>query len=185
TFEKTLKKAGVSTDGVSTSPLADVNGLQTLPKDVGELFQVEIEHGYDAFLEVVSRGRKLAKTDVDKLAQGQIWLGQEALANKLVDELGNIHTAMDKVSELVWAKQSGNSEKIPLGMIWLTEEPSGINAFLSNFRQEAKMLIQSTIENGVGLPKEVKVIQKQLGQFSKFNDPKGQYLYCLNCAAVK
>lgn len=185
TFEKTLKKAGVSTDGVSTSPLADVNGLQTLPKDVGELFQVEIEHGYDAFLEVVSRGRKLAKNDVDKLAQGQIWLGQEALDNKLIDELGDIHTAMDKVSELVWAKQSENSEKIPLGMIWLTEEPSGINAFLSNFKQEAKMLIQSTIENGVGLPKEVTVIQKQLGQFSKFNDPKGQYLYCLNCAAVK
>ena len=185
TFEKTIKKAGVSTDGVSTSPLAEVNSLQPLSKEVSELFQVEIEHGYDAFLDVVSRGRKLSKTDVDKIAQGQVWLGQEALKHKLVDELGNMRVAIQKAKQLVQEKLPESTEKAQLGVIWLTEEPTGINALLSNLKQESKALLQTAVSDMIGLPKEVKAVQKQLGVLTKFNDPKGQYLYCLNCATVK
>lgn len=181
TFEKTLKQVGISTDGVSTSAFANVDGLQPLPKVVGDLFQVEIEHGYDAFLEVVSRGRKLSKTAVDKLAQGQIWLGEEALTHQLVDELGDIHRAFEKACELADAKLSTKPDDIAYSMIWLTEEPTGMHAFLSHFKQEAKAVIADVI----GLPKEVRDVQKQLGQLTKFNDPKGQYLYCLNCRTVK
>ena len=181
TFEKTLKQVGISTDGVSTSPFANVDGLQRLPKEAGDLFQIEIEHGYDAFLEVVSRGRKLSKTEVDKLAQGQIWLGEEALKHKLVDELGDIHRAMDKASELASAKLAENAGEMSYSMIWLTEEATGIHAFLNNFKQEAKAWVLEIM----GMPKEAVVVQKQLGQFNTFNDPKGQYLYCLNCAKVK
>ena len=181
TFEKTLKQVGISTDGVSTSAFANVDGLQPLPKVVGDLFQVEIEHGYDAFLEVVSRGRKLSKTAVDKLAQGQIWLGEEALTHQLVDELGDIHRAFEKACELADTKLSTKPDDIAYSMIWLTEEPTGMNAFLSHFKQEAKAVIADVI----GLPKEVRDVQKQLGQLTKFNDPKGQYLYCLNCRTVK
>ncbi len=181
TFEKTLKQVGISTDGVSISPFANVDGLQRLPKEAGDLFQIEIEHGYDAFLEVVSRGRKLSKTEVDKLAQGQIWLGEEALKHKLVDELGDIHRAMDKASELASAKLAENAGEMSYSMIWLTEEATGIHAFLNNFKQEAKAWVLEIM----GMPKEAVVVQKQLGQFNTFNDPKGQYLYCLNCAKVK
>ena len=39
---------------------------------------------------MVSRGRQLSKDKVDKIAQGQVWLGQDAQKNGLVDELGDI-----------------------------------------------------------------------------------------------
>ena len=46
---------------------------------------------------MVSRGRQLSKDKVDKIAQGQVWLGQDAQKNGLVDELGDIDVAIDKV----------------------------------------------------------------------------------------
>lgn len=184
TFEKTLKKAGISSDGVSTSPFANVDGLQALPKAVSDLFQVEIEHGYDAFLEVVSRGRKLSKAEVDKIAQGQVWLGQEALQHKLVDELGNMRVAVEKAKTLAQAKLS-KDEPAEFDVIWLTEEATGINALLSNFKQDTKAFIRSSVSEILGLPKETQKVQEELGLLSKFNDPKGQYLYCLNCSNVK
>ena len=45
---------------------------------------------------MVSRGRQLSKDKVDKIAQGQVWLGQDAQKNGLVDELGDIDIAIDK-----------------------------------------------------------------------------------------
>ncbi|WP_116632024.1 signal peptide peptidase SppA [Pasteurella langaaensis] len=184
TFEKTLKKAGISTDGVSTSPFANVNSLQTLPKAVSERFQAEIEHGYDAFLEVVSRGRKLSKIEVDKVAQGQVWLGQEALQHKLVDELGNMRVAVEKAKALAQAKLATDTPT-DFDVVWLTEEATGINALLNSFKQESKALLRSSVSEMLGLPKDTQQIQKELGLLTKFNDPKGQYLYCLNCANIK
>ena len=37
----------------------------------------------------------------------------------------------------------------------------------------------------IGLPKEMTQFKKQLGLLNTFNDPKGQYLYCLTCGSVK
>ncbi len=49
---------------------------------------------YQEFLERVSTGRGLSTEEVDAVGQGRIWLGSQARARGLVDELGGIHAAI-------------------------------------------------------------------------------------------
>jgi protease-4 len=53
-----------------------------------------IDRIYDDFITKVSTGRSLSKSQVDSIAQGRVWSGQEALAIGLVDTLGGIKTAL-------------------------------------------------------------------------------------------
>lgn len=184
TFEKTAKNIGVAADGVSTSPLADISPLESLSKEVKDIYQLEIEHGYDEFLRVVSEGRHMTKEQVDQVAQGQVWLGQDAVKHRLVDELGNFDAAVLKAFELA-TKDLPEDKKPDYSVSWLIDEPQGIRAWLKELRSEAGALIQTSLLDAVGVPKNLKTVQQQLGVLSRFNDPKGQYLYCLNCSTVK
>ena len=186
TFEKTVKKWGISSDGVSTSELSDVSLLRPLSSELNDVFQMEIEYGYDEFLSVVSKGRKLSKEEVDKIAQGQVWLGQDAYKNKLVDELGNFDTALNKAIELANAKLADDQKTDDYSVEWFVEEDdSTLNKLMSGLRGSVKSLVKSTVDETIGLPKEAAQIKQSLGVLTKFNDPKGQYLYCLNCGRIK
>jgi protease-4 len=54
---------------------------------------------YDDFLERVSTGRGISKQEVDRLGQGRIWLGETALAQGLVDELGGLYAAVRRAKQ--------------------------------------------------------------------------------------
>ena len=186
TFEKTVKKWGISSDGVATSELSDLSLLRPLSSELNDVFQMEIEYGYDEFLSVVSKGRKLSKEEVDKIAQGQVWLGQDAYKNKLVDELGNFDTALNKAIELANAKLADDQKTDDYSVEWFVEEAdSTLNKLMSGLRGSVKSLVKSTVDETIGLPKEAAQIKQSLGVLTKFNDPKGQYLYCLNCGRIK
>ena len=186
TFEKTVKKWGISSDGVATSELSDLSLLRPLSSELNDVFQMEIEYGYDEFLSVVSKGRKLSKEEVDKIAQGQVWLGQDAYKNKLVDELGNFDTALNKAIELANAKLADDQKTDDYSVEWFVEEDdSTLNKLMSGLRGSVKSLVKSTVDETIGLPKEATQIKQSLGVLTKFNDPKGQYLYCLNCGRIK
>ena len=186
TFEKTVKKWGISSDGVATSELSDLSLLRPLSSELNDVFQMEIEYGYDEFLSVVSKGRKLSKEEVDKIAQGQVWLGQDAYKNKLVDELGNFDTALNKAIELANAKLADDQKSDDYSVEWFVDEDdSTLNKLMTGLRGSVKSLVKSTVDETIGLPKEAAQIKQSLGVLTKFNDPKGQYLYCLNCGRIK
>ena len=180
TFENTIKKMGMSSDGVATTDLAETSALSPLNKNTQDIYQLGIENGYDRFLDVVSRGRQLSKDKVDKIAQGQVWLGQDAHKNGLVDELGDIDVAIDKVVALV--NQHPDKYMDNFSVQWLVDED---NSFFAKLDRKLKQKGQALLTNWLGLPQEVHQVKKQLNVLTKFNDPKGQYLYCLNCGSVK
>ncbi|OOF70246.1 signal peptide peptidase SppA [Rodentibacter caecimuris] len=179
TFEKSIQKLGIYSDGVKTSELAETSALSPLSKSVSDIYQLELEHGYQQFLTIVSKGRNLSLQEVDKIAQGRIWLGQEAYRNKLVDELGDFSKAVEKAGELVRQKMQGNEQ---LGVEWLIDDSSNI---VNKWLRELKRGGQQYALSFFGLPKEAEQVRNQLNQLNQFNDPKGQYLYCLTCAAIK
>ena len=180
TFENTIKKMGMSTDGVATTDLAETSALSPLSKNTQDIYQLSIENGYDRFLDVVSRGRQLSKEKVDKIAQGQVWLGQDAQKNGLVDELGDIDVAIDKAVALV--NQHPDKYMDNFSVQWLVDED---NSFFAKLDRKLKQKGQALLTNWLGLPQEVHQVKKQLNVLTQFNDPKGQYLYCLNCGSVK
>ncbi|VGM96736.1 Protease 4 [uncultured Avibacterium sp.] len=181
TFEKAVAEIGVNADGVATSPLSQQSSFGGISKVKSDLYQLEIEHGYDKFLSLVSKGRQLAKTDVDKIAQGQVWLGSEALQNKLVDELGDFDRAVEKATELAKAKQNEQSAE-EFSVEWLIERnDSMLDALVKSFGKGA----QQQLFSALGLAKPFNEVKQQLNQLSQFNDPKGQYLYCINCGTLR
>ena len=187
TFEKTIKKIGVSADGVKTSDLALGSAFLPLSSELNDVLQLEIEHGYDEFLTKVSQGRHLSKAQVDKIAQGQVWLGSEAIEHKLVDELGDLNTALGKAMELVNEKLDENSkiQEEGFSVEWLDDDSgSFFKKFMRDFKADSKAWVTELVTEAVGLPKEFTQV-KQLGLLNTFNDPKGQYLYCLTCGKVQ
>ena len=59
----------------------------------------EIEQFYHAFVERVAAGRKRPYDQVAPLAEGRVWLGEQAKQNGLVDELGGLDRALDMIKE--------------------------------------------------------------------------------------
>lgn len=59
-----------------------------------------LQRGYDRFTSLVSDGRGLTLEQVDDVARGRVWSGEDALDKGLVDELGGLTTAIAKAKEL-------------------------------------------------------------------------------------
>lgn len=59
-----------------------------------------LQRGYDRFTQLVSEGRGLSLDEVDEIARGRVWSGEDALERGLVDELGGLTAAITKAREL-------------------------------------------------------------------------------------
>ncbi|QNQ10066.1 signal peptide peptidase SppA [Sphingomonas alpina] len=100
TFENTLAKIGVTSDGVRTTPMSgqpDVIGGTT--PEVDRVLQAGIEHGYRQFLNRVAGARKLTVERVDEIAQGRVWDGGTARQLGLVDRFGTLKDAIDEAAK--------------------------------------------------------------------------------------
>ena len=91
---------GITTDGVSTGPFADMMSGYRAPTD-GELalLQYQADATYERFLQVVAASRDMSVEEVDAVAQGRVWIGTDALRVGLVDELGGLDRAIDIAAE--------------------------------------------------------------------------------------
>ena len=100
TFESTIDKIGVTSDGVATSELA---GLFHLDRPMSEqaktVFQMGVESVYSKFLGIVADARNSSVDDIRKVAEGRVWLGEQALEHNLVDHLGSLEDAIAAVAQ--------------------------------------------------------------------------------------
>ncbi len=88
-------KLGITFDGVKTSKFADLGTVSRPLSDAEKMiFQNEVNKTYDTFTKKVADGRKKSQSYIDSIGQGRVWSGKEALANGLVDKLGNIDDAI-------------------------------------------------------------------------------------------
>ncbi len=100
------EKLSLHFDGVQTNRHSDLGASvfslaqRPLDSDEAALFQAYIERGYVLFRQRVADGRQLPTDSVEAIAQGHVWLGQDALRLHLVDQLGGIDDAIAKAAEL-------------------------------------------------------------------------------------
>ncbi|MBR1400899.1 MAG: signal peptide peptidase SppA [Prevotella sp.] len=99
--ELLTKKLGITFDEVKTNKNASF-GTRTRPFNDEEMsyLNMYIQRGYQLFRKRVADGRKLSVDAVEQVAQGHVWLGQDALKIKLVDQLGGLDDAVKKAAEL-------------------------------------------------------------------------------------
>ena len=69
------------------------------------MLQSHIDAYYDLFLERVAEGRGLTVAEADERAQGQVWTGQQAFEQRLVDELGGMRETVARAKEMAGIPQ--------------------------------------------------------------------------------
>ena len=100
------QKLGVKFDEVKTNKNAGF-GAMSRPFNEEEMSYLNayIDRGYNLFRSRVAEGRKMSVEEVEKIAQGHVWLGQDALKIKLVDQLGDLDEAIAKAAQLAKLKE--------------------------------------------------------------------------------
>ncbi len=179
TYEKTLDTLGVHTDGVATSPLADIAVTKALPQAFSQMMQLNIENGYKNFLDLVAKSRKMTPQQVDQIAQGHVWLGSDAKANGLVDQLGDFDDAVKKAAELAKLQQ--------WQLDWFVDTPSLSDMVLSQFGVSIHAMLPAAIQAMLPAPlaSVANAVKEQPGLFNNLNDPQNRYAICLTCGEVR
>lgn len=100
------EKLGVKFDEVKTNRNAGF-GTMARPFNEEEMRYLNsyVERGYKLFRHRVAEGRKMTEEQVEKVAQGHVWLGQDAVRLGLVDELGGLDKAVSKAAKLAKLKE--------------------------------------------------------------------------------
>ncbi|HGM4643184.1 TPA: signal peptide peptidase SppA [Serratia marcescens] len=179
TYEKTLDTLGVHTDGVATSPLADIAVTKALPQEFSQMMQLNIENGYKNFLDLVAKSRKMTPQQVDQIAQGHVWLGSDAKANGLVDQLGDFDDAVKKAAELAKLQQ--------WQLNWFVDTPSLSDMVLSQFGVSVHAMLPAAIQAMLPAPlaSVANAVKEQPSLFNNLNDPQNRYAICLTCGEVR
>ena len=95
------EKMGIKFDEVKTNKHAAF-GTMSRPFNAEEMALLEqyIDRGYQLFRKRVADGRKQSVEAIEEIAQGRVWLANDALKNKLVDEIGSLDKAIEKAAKL-------------------------------------------------------------------------------------
>ena len=119
--ELLTQKLGVKFDEVKTNRHSAF-GTPARPFNEEEMRYLNkyIDRGYNLFSQRVAQGRKMKVENVEKIAQGRVWLGQDALKIKLVDELGGLDKAIAKAAQLAKLKEYHTSA-YPGKVDWLDQ----------------------------------------------------------------
>lgn len=101
------QKLGVKFDEVKTNRNSTFGNVMARPFNDEELdyLQAYVNRGYQLFRQRVADGRRQKTADIEKVAQGRVWLGSDALKIKLVDELGGLNKAVAKAAALAKLKE--------------------------------------------------------------------------------
>lgn len=154
-FGEFLKSLGMSHDSVSTGGKnANMNSpWDPLTPEQLALFRGVLSQGYDAFVNKVATGRNRPVAEIEAVAKGRVWTGEDALKHGLVDRLGGILTAVALCKEKLGLAEDAQVElrSYPKQEIWesfidadlwsqvsvlLGKNPSG--QILGKLKQQAK-----------------------------------------------
>ncbi len=176
TVENSLDSIGVHTDGVATSPLADVSVTKSLPPEVQQMMQLSIENGYKRFITLVADARKSTPAQIDKIAQGHVWTGQDAKANGLVDSLGDFDDAIAKAAELAKLKQ--------WHLEYYQDEPTFFDRIMDSMSGSVRAMLPEAIQAMLPPPlaTAASAVKAESDKLAAFNDPQNRYAFCLTCA---
>ena len=182
TIEDTLETIGIRRDGVGTGPLANSLILDMPMSDqVSNIIQLGVDHIYDEFLALVSDSRDISIDDLDAIAQGRVWTGNQALELGLVDAIGTLEQAINSAAIIAGVEndyqvyerrpEPSFSEQIIMMLLdsvavqKLKERETSGSSHISNLITNYLLELQSNASD----------LSILLG------DPKHQYLFCGAC----
>ncbi|MGV8005025.1 signal peptide peptidase SppA [Photorhabdus temperata subsp. temperata] len=179
TYENSLDHIGIHTDGVSTTPLAGISVTKGLSKEFSELMQLNIENGYKNFIGLVADSRNKTSEEVDNIAQGHVWIGNDAKTNGLVDQLGDFDDAVVKAAELA---KLDNPE-----LDWMQPEMSFSELLMNQLTATTQAIVPEALQAWLPAPltQVAQAVKQQAEFYRHLNDPQNRYAFCLNCGDIR
>ncbi|EOE6287478.1 signal peptide peptidase SppA [Salmonella enterica] len=179
TVENSLSSIGVHSDGVSTSPLAEISMTKALSPEVQQMMQLSIEYGYKRFITLVAEARKRTPEQIDQIAQGHVWTGEDAKANGLVDSLGDFDDAVAKAADLAKLKQ--------WHLDYYQDEPTVLDMVMDSMTGSVRAMLPEAIQAILPAPlvSAANTVKAEGDKLATFNDPQNRYAFCLTCANVR
>ena len=176
TIQDSLAEIGIYTDGLETNKWSSGFRLdRKLPPHLRQLIQSQLNFGYNDFVSKVAMYRGIPKAEVEKIANGQIWTGMEALDNGLIDEIGNLDSAIKEAVSLSSLSDTN------YGIITLENEMDSTQLITKSIITSlSKIKIndnRSFTKNNTLKDLDI-YLEKIVGLLSAFNDPKAIYAFC-------
>ena len=141
--------------------------------------QISIENGYKRFITLVAQSRNSTPEQIDKIAQGHVWTGQDAKANGLVDGLGDFDDALNKAAELAKLKQ--------WHVDWYQDEPSFFDRVMDSMSGSVRAMLPQALQAYLPAPLANAAVQvkAETDKLAAFNDPQNRYAFCVTCANIR
>ncbi len=179
TFQNTMAWVGIHRDGVETSPLADFGDpMRPLTPPEAKVFRLTVNHGYAEFTGHVSHYRNLPLSHVQAIAQGRVWPGTDAKRIGLIDDFGDLATAVKSAAALARLQH--------YGVTYIAPELSGTQRFIVNLANnpDARSVTMHLFGGGEHpLIEAAQPLLKGLKSTLSLQDPRGVYAYCF-CGAI-
>jgi protease IV len=182
TVDKPLAKhLGVHTDGVGTTRFTDaLRPDRPLDPAVADMARQYIDNGYRDFLSRVAGARRMTPEQVDRIARGRIWSGEDAKGLGLVDQLGGLDKAIESAAKraklekgyrVFYVEKEKTLRERIVGM--LAAEALEL-ARAAGFAKEA-----SPAAAGLSVAERLRELQADVARLTRWNDPHGVYAHCL------
>lgn len=152
-------KMGITFDGVKTNKHADFGSLKRgFDEEEMIWFNHLITDTYDEFVQRVADGRGMTVEEVDSIARGRVWLGDDAIKLGLVDEFGGLDDAIN------YAAKEAGLEKYDLRE--LPEQDDPFESFIKDLTGDARMTVAEWVlgeGEEVALLKQLEEVKKMQG----------------------
>lgn len=173
TFEDTARELGVTSDGIGTTPLADLgNPLRPLSFQSERAIRQLLRFGYDLFITRVANGRRMAPAEVENSAQGRVFLGHVAHERKLVDQIGDLDDALKTAASLAGLTVVNSIE--------LRRDPSSQEKIMEALFSSAQAVF---MPQSPAISRLLNVVEAQARILDSFVDPNHIYARSLECEA--
>ena len=179
TFEDSFEKLGLNTDGLGTTDLAGALNIgRELPVLAENVLQSMLEDGYNRFINLVANARNMSIEEVDAIAQGRVWSGEDAYNLGLVDNLGNLDAAIASAASLAGLSEYSTrivEQPLSPGQQLLQDLTNNVLVEIFQSRQQA-FVTQTNI-----LSDFYRTLNNDLQALIQLNDPNALYLHCQEC----
>jgi protease-4 len=175
-FDRTLAALGIHVDGVSTTDLAgQMDPMQGIGEDISEYIQLSIERTYEDFVSKVAEHRDQEPAAVEAAAEGRVWIGTDAQALGLVDNLGGLDAAIESAAELAGLTPNSYSiDELTPELGWA--EQLAMQLIRVGTPAIGGLGIETTLPPS--LTRLIDVAAEPLAFLEALNDPRGIYAYC-------
>jgi protease IV len=119
TFDKSLAKFGINTDGLGTTSIAGADRIDRPMSDTArQVYQLSVDHEYAQFVQRVADARSKEFSDIDAIAQGRVWAANDAANIGLVDHAGLLADAIKAAAARAQLGDDYHEEYLDVALSW-------------------------------------------------------------------